>query len=103
MALFLISFALLSEGAYRLTTLAQAPFIDTPAEKSADMPPLFPALGYWPDIYYIVLDSYARHDVLRQRYGLDNTDFLQASAPARLFILRRKAMPIIRTRVFIPI
>lgn len=78
MALFLISFALLSEGAYRLTTLAQAPLIDTPAEKSADMPPLFPALGYWPDIYYIVLDSYARHDVLRQRYGLDNTDFLQA-------------------------
>ncbi|MCK5646212.1 MAG: hypothetical protein KAH97_05490 [Anaerolineales bacterium] len=29
-----------------------------------------------PDIYYIVLDGYARSDVLEQVYGIDNTSFL---------------------------
>lgn len=33
-------------------------------------------LGYNPDIYYIVLDGYARADVLRERYGFDNGAFL---------------------------
>lgn len=31
-----------------------------------------------PDIYYIVLDAYARDDVLQQLYGFDNSDFLNA-------------------------
>ncbi len=30
-----------------------------------------------PDIYYIVLDGYGRHDVLQRWYGLDNTPFLE--------------------------
>jgi hypothetical protein len=29
-----------------------------------------------PDIYYIIVDGYARHDVLRDLYGIDNTLFL---------------------------
>jgi len=29
-----------------------------------------------PDVYYIVLDAYARQDVLRSRFGIDNTGFL---------------------------
>jgi len=29
-----------------------------------------------PDIYYIILDSYARTDVLREFYGYDNSDFI---------------------------
>src|SRR3970282_90790 len=29
-----------------------------------------------PDIYYILLDAYARQDVLRSRFGIDNTTFL---------------------------
>ena len=31
-----------------------------------------------PDVYYIVLDAYARDDVLRDRFGYDNSDFLDA-------------------------
>ncbi len=31
-----------------------------------------------PDIYYIVLDSYGREDVLRSLYGIDNADFINA-------------------------
>ena len=33
-------------------------------------------LGYNPDIYLIVLDGYAREDVLRQHYKFDNSAFL---------------------------
>jgi hypothetical protein len=34
------------------------------------------SLGYNPDIYYIILDGYARADVLREYYGFDNSEFL---------------------------
>jgi hypothetical protein len=34
--------------------------------------------GQPPDIYYIILDSYAREDVMRNLYGFDNHDFSQA-------------------------
>ena len=37
---------------------------------------LQPVLGYLPDIYYIVLDSYARGDILKQRFGEDNSSFI---------------------------
>lgn len=29
-----------------------------------------------PDIYFIVVDAYGRHDVLKEMYGFDNSDFL---------------------------
>src|SRR3970282_1068515 len=32
--------------------------------------------GDSPDIYYIILDGYARDDILRKFYQLDNRDFL---------------------------
>jgi len=31
-----------------------------------------------PDVYLIVLDAYARHDILQELYGLDNSPFLAA-------------------------
>jgi hypothetical protein len=33
-------------------------------------------LGYNPDIYYIIVDGYARADVLREYYEFDNSEFL---------------------------
>lgn len=36
------------------------------------------ALGYDPDIYYVILDGYARADVLQSHYGFDNREFLDA-------------------------
>ena len=38
--------------------------------------PVASALGGDPDIYYIILDGYARTDVLRDLYGYDNSEFL---------------------------
>jgi hypothetical protein len=33
-------------------------------------------LGYNPDIYYIILDGYARADILKKYYGFDNSPFI---------------------------
>ncbi len=33
-------------------------------------------LGYLPDIYYIILDGYARSDTLENQYGFDNGPFI---------------------------
>lgn len=37
-----------------------------------------PLSGPSPDIYYIILDSYPRADVLQESYGYDNTSFIQS-------------------------
>lgn len=39
-----------------------------------------------PDIYYIVFDGFARSDVLRDLYGLDNTSFLQGLKARGFFV-----------------
>jgi hypothetical protein len=31
-----------------------------------------------PDIYYLIVDAYARQDVLKEIYGFDNSDFIQS-------------------------
>lgn len=46
---------------------------EPPTAKAASVPS---ALGIEPDIYYIVVDGYARGDVLREVYGFDNGPFL---------------------------
>src|SRR5690606_9774336 len=32
-------------------------------------------LGYVPDIYYVIMDGYARSDTLKRDYGYDNSQF----------------------------
>ena len=49
------------------------------AESDADIASLgskVSVLGYNPDIYYIIVDGYARADVLREYYEFDNSEFL---------------------------
>jgi hypothetical protein len=48
-----------------------------PSAKAIDGPTLR-AGGSRPDIYFIVLDGYARSDVLRKHYGFDNQAFIDA-------------------------
>ncbi|MGD8822212.1 MAG: hypothetical protein PVG63_03850 [Anaerolineales bacterium] len=48
-------------------------------ETDADLPPIVQeGLSYQPDIYYIIVDAYAREDILRDRFGYDNSAFIQA-------------------------
>lgn len=39
-----------------------------------------------PDIYYVVLDGYAREDVLNELYGYDNSEFIEALEARGFFI-----------------
>ena len=45
-----------------------------------------PSLGYWPDIYYIILDSYTRADVLSECFAYDNQPFLDALAQRGFYV-----------------
>lgn len=48
------------------------------AARPADLTPVEPAASETlPDIYYIILDGYARADVLEELYQYDNTDFVE--------------------------
>ena len=42
-----------------------------------------------PDIYYIVMDRYARADTLRRRFGFDNTPFLDALRDRGFYVADR--------------
>lgn len=41
-----------------------------------------------PDIYYIILDGYARDDILAKHYGLDNTPFLEQLEEMGFYVAR---------------
>jgi hypothetical protein len=42
-----------------------------------------------PDIYYIILDGYARSDVMRDRFGFDNGPFLERLEQKGFFVARQ--------------
>jgi hypothetical protein len=42
-----------------------------------------------PDIYYIILDGYARADVLKELYGYDNSDFLRFLTDRGFYVAER--------------
>jgi hypothetical protein len=39
-----------------------------------------------PDVYYIILDAYGREDVLREKYGFDNSSFINALRERRFYV-----------------
>jgi len=43
----------------------------------------------WPDIYFIILDAYARHDTLKKYYGYDNTLFYEYLKNKGFFITNK--------------
>ena len=48
-----------------------------PPRAPAPIAPRFtPPAGRRPDVYFLVLDAYGRSDVLKERYGFDNSGFL---------------------------
>jgi hypothetical protein len=42
-----------------------------------------------PDVYYIILDAYAGHDVLWEAYGLNNSEFLETLSDRGFYIADR--------------
>ncbi|MFC2162313.1 sulfatase-like hydrolase/transferase [Candidatus Altiarchaeota archaeon] len=69
-SIFLIAYPLMSIILFkesRALSCGQGPQVVASDVKSEDIRP---------DIYYIILDGYAHHDVLNETFGFDNTEFL---------------------------
>jgi hypothetical protein len=72
-------------GVYQFSVrMANPGLTATRAEASA---PLSPTHGK-PDIYYIILDSYSRDDILKKHYALDNTLFLSQLDQMGFYVAR---------------
>lgn len=85
--------AALAFPAYQITSFQIRTFLDTRRPAATDEPQLETGEGInqgLPDIYYIILDAYARHDLLQTDYGYDNTPFLASLEPG---ILYRQVQP----------
>ena len=87
-------FVIVQSGAkhvhYNFATAAQPALVvtdDIPLKPSAMADVLSPE--DFPDIYYIILDGYARADVLRDRYGLDNSAFLDGLRQRGFYVADR--------------
>ncbi len=55
-----------------------------------------------PNIYYIILDEYARHDVLENLYDFDNTPFLEKLEQQGFFIARKSCSNYSMTSLSLP-
>jgi hypothetical protein len=52
----------------------------------AEQPQLRMVSGTLPDIYWVILDAYARQDVLQEYYGFDNSSFLQGLKQRNFYV-----------------
>ena len=72
---------------------AQHPSELIQAVRESDAPPGAVAsahrVGRLPDVYYIILDGYARADVMRELYGLDEEPFLKRLESKGFYVARR--------------
>ena len=71
-AAVLVSLPILSTGTYAIKRAA----LGTPGAALGDHT-RSELTGTLPDIYYVILDSYARSDILRESYGHDNSEFIE--------------------------
>jgi uncharacterized membrane protein YozB (DUF420 family) len=74
-SLILVLLPLVQIGSYLFKTASDARAIKESA--AADNLPDLRATGVKPDVYYIILDTYTRSDILASDLGFDNSDFIQ--------------------------
>ena len=67
-----------------------------PAARIDPLPPLFKAPRR-PDVYLLILDAYGRSDVLKQRYGFDNSPFLDRLASKGFRVARQSTSNYVQT------
>ncbi len=63
---------------------SQAPAVQPQAAVQAPLQPVDPE--ELPDIYYIILDTYARADILQSKFGFDNRPFLEGLEQAGFYV-----------------
>jgi hypothetical protein len=75
-AAFLVMFTLVNIAVYELASAGRAKQLDVHFNKLASMKQATQSDEY-PDIYFIILDAYARQDILMEIYNFDNYDFIK--------------------------
>ncbi|SIO45726.1 hypothetical protein SAMN05444166_4890 [Singulisphaera sp. GP187] len=70
-----------------------------PSHRRNEAVPLTPALGKRPDIYYIILDTYACADVMKNQFGFDNGPFLTRLEQKGFFVARQSTANYCQTRL----
>jgi hypothetical protein len=76
MALSVVQIGVLELKSASASQVEQPSAASLPANAALDQPSDSTAENHPPDIYYIVLDGYDRHDLLQQDIQLDNRDFI---------------------------
>lgn len=74
----LISLVLLIFPLFTISSYMVRQFIANRVDRTASAAPSISLPENSPDIYYIILDAYGREDVLREKYGFDNSPFTNA-------------------------
>ena len=70
------------------------------ASAAASLPEMDPAkVKALPDVYYIILDSYGRSDLLKQAYGYDNTAFVTDLQELGFYVARCSQSNYMRTDI----
>jgi hypothetical protein len=69
--------------------------------RKAALPAVAKHRGWMPDIYFIVLDGYARGDVMKELFGFDNGPFLDRLERRGFFVARRSDSNYCQTRLSI--
>jgi hypothetical protein len=72
----LVTFTLVSITTYEVATAGRATQLDAHLS-DRDSSKQAPQGDAYPDIYFIILDAYARQDILREIYNFDNSDFIK--------------------------
>jgi hypothetical protein len=95
-SLILIAFPLGQIGLYTIRSASvdkneQASLIETGMHLPSNQPP--------PDIYYIILDAYARDDVLRKQFKLNNEPFLNELEKLGFYVARCSQSNFAQTRL----
>jgi len=74
--LTIFAIAVLTMPVFQITTSLANSTRAVTSGKSIESQDVQLTVGYKPDIYYIILDTYTRSDILREEYGYDNSEFI---------------------------
>jgi hypothetical protein len=86
----LVAFTLVNITVYELATAGRATQQDTDFGSRVSLGQALPSDKY-PDIYFIILDAYARQDILREMYDFDNSDFIEFLRDRGFYVADRSA------------
>lgn len=99
-----INFSLVILISYSLISIAKIEFDKKEAtfQNSSEQSGTISATNNTPDIYYIILDGYAREDVLKELYDYDNSEFISKLEKIGFYVADKSRSNYIHTYLSLP-